>query len=187
MNERPRMMIFVDGENLVFRYQAMIQNRALRPSLNTFHKQDEYVWAINLQIPGMYRVIRAYYYTSIVGDDPKIENTINEMKSLSVSSSGPGSINKLYPVVFKKPLKTYKSRRVDIQMTIDILTHIHRDTIDAVYLISGDGDFSPVLNEVISHGKHAYVGALSDGFSTSLQQAADVTVNLDSIFFNLEV
>jgi hypothetical protein len=68
-------------------------------------------------------------------------------------------------------------------MTIDILYNTYKNTLDAVFLISGDGDYIPVIQEVMGHGKKVYVGALSSGLSQRLRIVPDRFFPLDSYFF----
>ena len=44
-------------------------------------------------------------------------------------------------------------------MTVDILSQIYLDNIDTVYLIAGDGDYLPIISEVIRMGKQVYLAA----------------------------
>lgn len=182
-----RIMYFIDGENLVFRYQALLET-GLTPDSRVAHERDAYVWSTNIWLPGNHRVIRAYYYTSVTGDDTKVNRVTHAIKQLGLLLSVPeGNARTLYPVVFKKPRKSAKSKGVDIQMTVDILTHVYQDNLDTVCLFSGDGDYSPVLNEAIRSGKHVYVAAFSEGLSPALRQMADEVIDLDSVFFDLAV
>jgi len=61
--------------------------------------------------------------------------------------------------LFSKKKKEAKSKGVDIQMTVDILSQIYLDNIDTVYLIAGDGDYLPIISEVIRMGKQVYLAA----------------------------
>ena len=61
----------------------------------------------------------------------------------------------------KRTKRQEKSKGIDIQMTVDILVNSHRNNLDTVYIITGDGDFVPVLEEVKRLGKRIYVAAFS--------------------------
>ncbi len=58
-------------------------------------------------------------------------------------------------------------------MTLDILSNVHQNNLDTVYLVSGDGDFIPLIEECIRFGKHVHVAALSSGLSPELRYVAD--------------
>jgi len=72
-------------------------------------------------------------------------------------------------------------------MSVDILTHVFRNNIDIVYLVSGDGDYLPVLQEAVRivKGKQVYVAAFSSGLNESLVTIADKFRLLDPIYFKL--
>jgi len=73
---------------------------------------------------------------------------------------------------------------VDIQLTVDVLTHTYQNNFDILYLISADGDYKPLINEVIRNSKQVYVAALSKGVNPELKYIADVFVDLDKVYFN---
>ena len=183
--------MFIDGENLVCHYQSMLQ-KGFVPQPGIYHQPDVYVWHQNVTVPRGHEIIRAYYYTSIVADDVKVNQAIDDLKEFEVRVDRQDlaglyrtHTHKLYPEVFKKPKKSNKAKVVDIQMTVDILTHVYQDNLDTVCLFSGDGDYKAVIAEVIRRGKQIYIGALSDGFSPTLKQLADVVIDLDSMFIDL--
>jgi len=184
-----KAMIFVDGENLVFRYQAILA-KGRTPHADVVHSIDEYVWRDEFEFRGMPEIIRAYYYTSITGDQDKIISTEESLKALKVLAvvdrvGGEEEYmeRNLHPVVFRKPKKAMKSKGVDIQMTVDILMHAFRDNIDSIYLFSGDGDYKPVLEEAVRLGKNIHVGAFSDGLNPVLPRLADEFIDLDKEYF----
>jgi uncharacterized LabA/DUF88 family protein len=190
--EPRKMMAFIDGENLVFRYQSMIRNGWLPVSSN-FHEADNCVWSGFVPVPNDHFLIRANYYTSVVGDDNKIETVFNSLKqqaingSSSIFSAGKRQIiqgaQNLFPVVFKKPSRSNKTKIIDIRMTVDILSNVYQNNIDSVYLISGDGDYEEVIKEIIRMGKRIYISALSDGLNPKLRKLSDECFVLDPFFF----
>ena len=184
-----RMMVFVDGENLVFRYQAMLEEgREPRGEVN--HEKNTYVWQPNTVRPGLNHVIRAWYYTYAVGDDIKASEITEKIKSLNYSQySDPRAsivtgklLRNLYPKVFRKT-RGKKAKGVDIQLTIDILSNVYMNNVDSIFLVSGDGDYRPVVEEAIRHGKNVYVAALSSGLNNDLKNAADRFIDLDGQYF----
>jgi len=68
-----RLMVFADGENMVFNYQSTLKNNARKPSLGVVHVDDTYVWHPHSFDFSGYEVIRFIYYTFSVGNDDKIE------------------------------------------------------------------------------------------------------------------
>ena len=68
-------------------------------------------------------------------------------------------------------------------MTVDILTNSYQDNIDTVFLIAGDGDYIPLIEEVQRLGKQVFVAALSSGLSPALKTKADIFRDLDGYYF----
>ena len=180
-----RMMAFIDGENLVIRYQDMVKQGMIpKHHPEMMHLQDVYVWHSGSFKPRLHEGIRATYYTYVVGDDTKVADVEDEIKEFGFQSNlGTQRVFQLYPRVFKKPKKSVSGKGVDIQMTVDILTHTFQNNIDVVYLLSGDGDYIPLINEVMRAGKQVYVAAFFSGLSPILKTVADEFTLLDDVYF----
>ena len=180
-----RTLVLVDGENLVFRYQNMIKkgktkNKGIR------HEPDVFVWKPNIFNMRPLDILRVSYYTTVIGDESRVKE-INELISkkeydfhLGGTKGYQGTLN---PHVFKRDSKSRKTRAVDINITIDALTHVYNKSADIIFIISGDGDFLPLINEIKRMGKLAIVGALSEGLEDKLKYTADRFYTLDNYFF----
>jgi hypothetical protein len=113
----PRTIVFIDGENLVLRYQAMLAaGKSSSPRVR--HIPDTFIWHPELtNARYMMDILRVYFYSSVVGDDTKLaatKATISETKfSFQYEEDCTGSAQ-IVPVIFKKQAKTHKSRQVDI-------------------------------------------------------------------------
>jgi hypothetical protein len=108
-----RWMLFVDGENLTIRAQAVQDEYGFKLEEGTHYKKDVFVWmpgidpllfasgspATNLQT----RAIRAYYYTSYTGADDDQRRLAASLWELNFN-----------PAIFKKDKATGKSKGVDI-------------------------------------------------------------------------
>lgn len=183
-----RMMAFIDGENMVARYQAML-DAGQTPYNNVAHLRDVYVWLPGVVWPALNVVLRATYYTYVVGSEEVVLGTSEQIRAMIFCQySVPGQaapsrlINTLTPRVFSKP-KNRNGKGVDIQMTVDILSNIYQGNVESILLVSGDGDYEPVLAECKRMGKQVYVAAFSSGLSPKLRLSADHFTNLDSQFF----
>jgi uncharacterized protein (TIGR00288 family) len=183
-----RMMVFVDGENLVARFQSMIDD-GLKPLVEVKHRRNTYVWSYPTVQPGLNVVSRCTYYTYAVGSADIIDEVATELQALRFQQYIlPGEnfnaqlVQTLYPRVFTKP-KNRSGKGVDIQMTVDVLTNIYQNNLDTVYLVSGDGDYAPLIHEAQRMGKHVVIAALSSGLSPKLKLIADSFVLLDNAYF----
>jgi uncharacterized protein (TIGR00288 family) len=86
-------------------------------------------------------------------------------------------------LVLKRTKNQEKSKGIDVQMSVDILVNAYINNLDTVYIITGDGDFVPVLEEVKRLGKRIYVAAFSSGLHPRIRAVADRLVDLDDCFF----
>jgi uncharacterized LabA/DUF88 family protein len=179
-----RLMAFVDGENLVARYQAMVKDgRVPRPSV--VHETDVFVWNPNIELIRHWELIRAHYCASVVGDDNKVATVRDTLRrTVFVHDSFNSPFAWCYPIVFKKPAKSKKASVVDIRLTTDVLSHVYQNNVDVVLFLSGDADFEPVVRDVIARGKQAVVAGFSSGMSESLSTIADRYQYLDDCFFS---
>src|SRR5262245_22044361 len=76
-----RVMAFVDGENLVCRYQDMLASgKKLNPSV--IHEKDAFVWHPNVGGAFHDQTVRIGYYTSVVGTDEKVEEVTSKLANL---------------------------------------------------------------------------------------------------------
>ncbi|MDO9047247.1 MAG: NYN domain-containing protein [Methylobacter sp.] len=183
-----RMMVFIDGENIVARYQSML-NAGRRAVDGVQHQKDVFAWVYHAVWPGLNVVQRATLYTYVVGDEKAANDAATAIQALTFGQYAlPGQhftgrlINTLYPRVFKKQ-RNRSGKGVDIQMTVDILCNVYQNNLDTVYLISGDGDYEPIIHECQRMGKQVVVAALSDGLSPKLKLIADRFIDLDNSFF----
>jgi len=181
----PRAILFVDGENLTFRYQEGLSS-GQTPHSDVQHETDCFVWHPGMTTWSNFDLVRVCYYTSVVGDDSKVTGLKRRMSTITyrcrpeINSELTGQV---VPIVFKKSAKNQKTRNVDIQIVIDIMRFALSDAIDLVYLASGDGDYLPLVSEVMRHGKQVYVAAFSSGLNAELTHSVDEFFNLDGVFF----
>jgi len=168
-----KAMMFVDGENLAIRYGSMLQARTHPVSSDHLHISNVAVWSTNLNptqnTPAM---IRKYYYTAVQGDHPKVNEVELNLKEFGIET----------PRVFKKE-KGKPSKRVDITLAIDMLTHAADKHYDIAILVAGDEDYVPLVEAVQRKGTRVGLGFLSDGLSPALRHAADFFMDLDPFLF----
>ncbi len=181
-----KVIVLVDGENLIFRYQEMLNNdKALIPRENTIHEKDVVVWHNSILQTFIADVLRVSYYSTLVGDDDTQEEVKQRISRISYTYRNIHDRKKstLNPHYFKKEKRAKKTKSVDINLTIDALRHTYNDSVDVVYLLSGDGDYLPLIEEIMRQGKQAWIGAFSSGCNSGLKFTADKFISLDKIFF----
>lgn len=139
------------------------------------------------------------YYTFAVGDEGRILLLKNKIKEIEYLYKGPpygvgggryipGRIceqysGNVFPRVFKKPSQSEKRRAVDINITIDMLHYASLGNIDAMYLLSGDGDSVPLIQAVMRKGARFYLMVLSGGLNPQLPISVDKFEGIDDRLF----
>ena len=161
-------MVFVDGENLAIRYGSMLAAKGLRKHDSVQYLSNTYVWPYRINnacING--HVKRKHLYTSVVGDEPLIVEIETQLKKAGIEA----------PRVFKRT-KSRASKRVDISLTTEMLTHGARRNYEIAVLIAGDEDYVPLVEAVQMEGRRVYVWFLEDGISPVLARTADYYADL---------
>ena len=153
-----------------------------RKTEGTVHIENTFVWHPNMvHVAKLDQIVRVSFYTSAVGDELRISNIQDQISSIVYSPAGYG--RKIHPRVFKKAAKSQKSKNVDIAITIDALRHCYLNHVDDLCLFSGDGDYIPLIQEVMRSGKRVTLGALSSGLNPDLKRSVDSFIDLDQQFF----
>src|SRR4051812_22386937 len=93
---------------------------------------------------------RSYYFTSAQGDADLMDDVGAKLWNLGFT-----------PHVFKRS-GTRHSKGVDIALTNEMLSHAFRDNYDSAALVSGDGDYVPLVEEVKRIGKRVHVWFFDD-------------------------
>ncbi|PYV52217.1 MAG: hypothetical protein DMG98_24560 [Acidobacteria bacterium] len=116
--------------------------------------------------------IRAYYYTSLIGDETAIVSVQEKLWDRGFHAE-----------VFKRNKSQVKSKGVDIALSKDFLSHAFFRNYEVAVLISGDGDYVPLINEVKQLGKIVYVLFFSaSGLNPELRLASDRYFEMEPFF-----
>jgi uncharacterized LabA/DUF88 family protein len=178
--ELNRVMIFADGEKRTYRFQAMIAD-GRKPSDWIQYESDTFVWIPKIVHFSRCFFIRVSYYTSVVGDDVKLQQLAERLSAIRYDySAGFGFIN---PHIFKKQSRGAKTKSVDINLVTDLLRHTYNRSVDEVLILTGDGDYLPTIHEVMRQGVRVVVGAFSSGLDIRLRTQTDEFIDLDPMCF----
>lgn len=182
-------LVFVDGENLTFRYKEML-NAGRIPRPDNVWINDCFIWNQRVFDDQIWTIKRLAYYTSVVGDDVhvrEIREKIAGTRFICTTRRRQGFTStrdgQIVPFVRKKNAKSKKESVCDIAIAVDVMRACYRDHADTVWIFSGDGDFIQLVEEVVHAGKTAYVSAFSSGLSSELRLVVDEFISLDKYFF----
>lgn len=167
-----RAMMFVDGENLAIRYKALLGSDD--PQGHVVYEPDVFVWSrfANVRHHARCDIIRKYYYTCASGDDNYISQIEEKLKHVGIEA----------PRVFKKK-RGRKTKRVDISLATDMLTHAHRKNYDIAVLVAGDEDYLPLVQAVMAEGSRVVLWFFEDGLSKSLKREVDHYFDISTFLF----
>ena len=85
------------------------------------------------------------------------------------------------PLTYKNNIPVEKG--VDILIATDMLTGALRNCYDTAIIVSGDGDFAPVLEEIKRAGKQIENATFSSCRSDALINASDLFIELTKTDF----
>ncbi len=175
-----RWMLFVDGENFTLRAQKVAEANSVTLSEGPHYVKGVFIWLPGLQATQAItkghlslqpHAIRSFYYTSVLGDEQKLLDVKQRLRTLGFN-----------PHVFKKKTKD-KSKGVDIALSKDLLVNAFHNNYDVAVLIAGDGDYVPLIEEVKRQGKVVYLVFFEDeGLNKDLWMAADFYLEMKQFF-----
>ena len=178
-----KYIILADGENLVRRYQDMAPQET--PNGHAVHIQDVLVWHSSIASVQGWTPLRVNYYTSVVGTEDHIATIETKISEIVIQRQGETPCQ-MCPKVFKRPKQINKTKIVDVSLAIDALRHSYHAHVEAIMLLSGDGDYLPLIEELMRNGTQVWLGAFSSGLNSSLPSAVDKFIDLDSRFFTVK-
>jgi uncharacterized LabA/DUF88 family protein len=160
-----RVQIFIDGSNL---YHAL-RNECPGSGL-------DYGEFSRLICNGR-KLIRTNYYISMIDAARDEEKAKSQQRFMNALRQVP------YLTVSHRPLRYTPDdipfeKGVDILIATDMLTGALRDCYDTAILVSGDGDFAPVLDEIKRAGKQVENACFQSSRSDALVNAADLFIEL---------
>lgn len=166
-------MVFVDGENLAIRYANLLGDE--QPFKHVQFERDTYVWSPLLDGSSHRTVntVRRYYYTSVRGDEDHRNKIHDKLYALGIQA----------PRVFPKN-KSRGSKRVDISLSVEMLSHAHYGNYDVAVLVAGDQDYVPLVEAVKAQGPQVFVWFVRDGLNPALRRSADYFFDIGEILLS---
>ncbi|MBW2060895.1 MAG: NYN domain-containing protein [Deltaproteobacteria bacterium] len=165
-----RVMIFIDGSNFFHGVTGGLKQDFYKVDIDKFIEK----------IVANRELMRIYYYT-VRPTDSSIKSYNQQLSFLDRLERKP--YFKLRLGRLAGPKGNQREKGADIFLALDMLLLAQNDTYDVAALISGDGDFSEVINRVQEIGKivenYAFKGKKSD----HLLRTCDVFHYIDDNYF----
>jgi uncharacterized LabA/DUF88 family protein len=183
-----KVIAFIDGENLVMRYQAMVAEGRIQKA-GIIHIRDRFLWVSGMTLWTSMDLIRVNYYACVVGTNDEAQAIAHQIGATTFTCQGEVYLSekaRLLPHVHKKNSNSRKTKVVDIHLTVDAMRATCTMPVDGIFLASGDGDYEEPLAEIGRSGKQAYLAAFSSGLEERLKTHVKKFVDLDPMFFEPE-
>ena len=162
-----RVMVFYDGNyfkqgQLYFRYQEKRGWFSL-PELHSLF--EKYVASKTKASSDVTKVVAAHYYDGRVTTNVADADQLEKERDFEMALIDAGIIPH-YLSVSETPKPgatteevTYKlaQKGVDVELAIDVLDCAHSNRYDVAVLVTGDGDFVPLVRRITSLNKHAVI------------------------------
>jgi len=161
-------MQFIDGASLTFYSQRLLKGSNYEPRESNFYKKDCFLWPgadrENFPRPRLAEPwpVRSFYYTSVDGGEEVRAEARESIRNLGFE-----------PRVFSHDKHTRRINGGDIALTKDMLSNAFRGNYDIAVLVSGDGEYVPLVEEVKSLGRRVHVHFLGRHAHPELRLAAD--------------
>ncbi len=162
-----RVQIFIDGSNFYHGLKSDCGNVKL-----------DYLKFSELLVGGR-KLIRLNYYTSTVDAKRDSATAISQQRFLDAIRHVPYINIKYKPLKYRGNIPFEKG--VDILIATDMLTAALRDCYDTAILVSGDGDFVEVLEEIKRAGKQVENATFLSSRSDALINAADLFIEFNKV------
>jgi len=188
-----RVCVFIDGSNFYHN---------LKNSLGETHIDfSKFLKNVCDRIGGEARLIRCYYYNAPVNKQVFPERAKEQQRFLDKLRFIPkfevrlGRLEKKYyrcpmcgekisiecPKCSFEAGFTFIEKEVDVKIAVDMISFARKDIYDVGVLVSNDGDFKSVLQELKELGKMTVYAGFS--VTNELQEHADDFIKLDKKYF----
>jgi uncharacterized LabA/DUF88 family protein len=162
-----RLTVFYDGNyfkqgNLFFRYK---ENRGWFSLPELHGVLEKYVAAQTKSPLEVTKLVSAHYYdgraTTKAIESAQLEKERDFEMALISAGIVPHylAVSETLKAGSKPEDPEYKlaQKGVDVQLALDVLDLAHEDRLDVAALITGDGDFVPLIHKITSLGKQALI------------------------------
>lgn len=166
MNNKERVMIFIDGSNLYHIVKSLIRDK--KPNDFNFRKFIK-------EILGERKLVRVYYYNCPLDISRDLDAYVKQQKffeKLKKIQNFNLIICRMQKV--KVDGKTiYQVKEDDIHLAVDMVKLAYNNAYDTAVLVSSDGDFVPAVKAVKEKGKEVENIGFENVFSYHLKQISD--------------
>jgi uncharacterized LabA/DUF88 family protein len=162
-----RVQVFIDQSNVYKVIETEYNGRAVDPTK-----------LAQLLVSGR-KLIRINIYLSLLNRDYGEEQADRQKKFVFALESIPFVTVRTRPLNYSGDGKMRWEKGIDVLLATDMLSQAYGNGYDTLVLISGDGDYAPVLEEIRRFGKQVENAFPKRYRSDALRGVSDVFVDLD--------
>ena len=153
MAHTERTMVFIDHNNMFYEYKRE-------------EKPFKYIPLINIvsQRRSIDKIF-TYMGTEYLSDPYKVAKRERFFQFLKRNRI---TVKKI-PLI-KKPSGKQKEKEVDISLALDLFDFVVQDQVDRTILVSGDGDFRPLIKKIKKYNKKIEIWSFRNALSSRLKQ-----------------
>jgi len=153
-----RIMVFIDNSN-IFKGFAKYKIKADYDKLKKIIMRERNLIEIRLYEGVVYPI------------EPKKKKWYNDLKNISGYS--------VKTSFDKRTEKEAIEKKIDVKLAIDVIAKAYEDAFDTAIIVSGDGDFLPVIKKLIKLNKNVEIWA----FKYSLAKTIEKIVPPENLFY----
>lgn len=135
-----------------------------------------------LKLLGGRKLIRINIYVSTLNPEYEPEPSKSQHAWISFLQGTDSVTVKTRPLRYTPNKQRDREKGIDILLATDMLQQAYVNGYDSMILVSGDGDYAPVLEEVKKMGKRVENAFLEANRSNALRTVCDVFIELDEKF-----
>ncbi len=174
MDSKERVCIFIDGSNF---YHSVKDTFSLHDSQIDFSKLIELLRNIRL-------LIGVYYYNAPLDINYNKEVYWKQQRFFADLRKIPAMhiiLAHMRKLTGQNGKAYYSVKGDDIHLAIDMVSFAYENLYDTAILVSGDGDFEPVIKRIQKLGKKAENAYFAISRSSLLKQVCNKSMLLDDI------
>jgi hypothetical protein len=163
-----RWMQFIDGKSFTDLALKLLRGSNYEPLESDSYKKDCFLWPggdkNSLPHPPLAEPwpVRSFYYTAVSGNEDVRADAREKIRNLGFE-----------PHVFSNDKQAQKSNGADIALTGDMLSNAFRGNYEIAVLVSGNGEYVPLVEEVKRLGKRVHVHFFGGHAHPELKLVAD--------------
>lgn len=132
------------------------------------------------------RYTKVFYYDALpVREERETEDEYNQriapQKNLLDAAAGVDRVHVYEGDARRRRRRGLEQKKVDVMITVDMLTHTFRRNMHQATLLTGDNDFKPLIDALVSEGMFVTLWYPTGETSKELYQAADARKPLNMV------